>query len=58
MQNVKGTYDYFGQEQAVRRKVQSTLREVFECYDYAEMESTILNELELLSSKYAGEKKF
>ncbi|EGG34455.1 histidine--tRNA ligase [Paenibacillus sp. HGF5] len=54
MQNVKGTYDYFGQEQAARRKVQSTLREVFECYDYAEMESTILNELELLSSKYAG----
>lgn len=54
MQNVKGTYDYFGQEQAVRRKVQSTLREVFECYDFAEMESTILNELELLSSKYAG----
>lgn len=54
MQNVKGTYDYFGQEQAVRRKVQSTLREVFECYDYAEMETTILNESDLLSSKYAG----
>lgn len=54
MQNVKGTYDYFGQEQAVRRKVQSTLREVFECYDYAEMETTILNEADLLSSKYAG----
>lgn len=54
MQNVKGTYDYFGQEQAIRRKVQSTLREVFECYDYAEMETTILNESELLSSKYAG----
>lgn len=54
MQNVKGTYDYFGQEQAIRRKVKSTLREVFECYDYAEMETTILNESELLSSKYAG----
>ncbi|MEC0256463.1 histidine--tRNA ligase [Paenibacillus lautus] len=54
MQNVKGTYDYFGQEQAIRRKVQSTLREVFECYDYAEMETTILNESDLLSSKYAG----
>lgn len=54
MQNVKGTYDYFGKEQAVRSKVQSTLRDVFECYDYEEMESTILNELELLSSKYAG----
>lgn len=54
MQNVKGTYDYFGKEQAVRRKVQSTLRDVFESYDYEEMESTILNERELLSSKYAG----
>lgn len=54
MQNVKGTYDYFGQEQAIRRKVQSTLREVFECYDYDEMETTILNESELLTSKYAG----
>ncbi|MGG3279289.1 histidine--tRNA ligase [Paenibacillus solani] len=54
MQNVKGTYDYVGQEQAVRRKVQSTLRKVFECYDYTEMESTILNESELLTSKYAG----
>ena len=27
---------------------------MFECYDYAEMETTILNESELLSSKYAG----
>ncbi|OME94899.1 MULTISPECIES: histidine--tRNA ligase [Paenibacillus] len=54
MQNIKGTYDYFGQEQAIRRKMQSTLREVFECYDYAEMETTILNESDLLSSKYAG----
>lgn len=54
MQNVKGTYDYVGVEQAVRRKVQSTLRKVFECYDYTEMESTILNESELLTSKYAG----
>lgn len=54
MQNVKGTYDYFGKEQRVRRFVQSTLREVFEAYDYDEMESASLNELELLASKYAG----
>ncbi|GGG89343.1 histidine--tRNA ligase [Paenibacillus radicis (ex Gao et al. 2016)] len=54
MQNVKGTYDFFGAEQALRSKVQSVLQEVFELYDYGRMESTILNELDLLASKYAG----
>lgn len=54
MQNVKGTYDFFGKEQALRKKVQITLKEVFELYDCTGMDSTILNELELLTSKYAG----
>ncbi|ACS99611.1 histidine--tRNA ligase [Paenibacillus sp. JDR-2] len=54
MQNVKGTYDFFGKEQAVRQKVRSVLQEVFELYDYESMESTVLHELELLTSKYAG----
>nr|WP_102716153.1 histidine--tRNA ligase [Paenibacillus castaneae] len=54
MQNVKGTYDFFGKEQALRRKVQRTLREAFELYDFDEMDSTIINELEFLTSKYAG----
>ncbi|WNQ14329.1 histidine--tRNA ligase [Paenibacillus aurantius] len=54
MQNVKGTYDFIGKEQALRRKVQSILQEVFELYDFEGMDSTILNELELLTSKYAG----
>ncbi len=54
MQNVKGTYDFFGKEQAVRRKVETTLRQLFEAYDFDEMNSTILNELDLLASKYAG----
>ncbi|QHW34739.1 histidine--tRNA ligase [Paenibacillus rhizovicinus] len=54
MQNVKGTYDYFGREQAIRKQVQQTLQEVFELYDFDGMESTILNELDLLTSKYAG----
>ncbi|MDF2724617.1 MAG: hisS [Paenibacillus sp.] len=54
MQNVKGTYDFFGAEQAVRKKVQSMLREVFELYDFDEMESTILYERDVLTSKYAG----
>lgn len=54
MQNIKGTYDYFGREQAVRQKVQAVLRELFELYDFEPMETTLLNELELLTSKYAG----
>ncbi|GAA3404040.1 histidine--tRNA ligase [Paenibacillus hodogayensis] len=54
MQNVKGTYDFFGQEQAIRRQVRSVLQDVFECYDFDEMDSTVLNELDLLTSKYAG----
>ncbi|MDO3409804.1 histidine--tRNA ligase [Saccharibacillus sp. CPCC 101409] len=54
MQNVKGTYDFFGKRQAVRKQAQSTLEQVFELYDFDGMDSTILNELDLLTSKYAG----
>lgn len=54
MQNVKGTYDYFGKEQNLRKQVQSILQETFEVYDFDAMETTVLNELELLASKYAG----
>ncbi|WP_336788839.1 histidine--tRNA ligase [Paenibacillus sp. MMO-177] len=54
MQNVKGTYDFFGKEQAVRQKVRAALQEVFELYDFESMESTVLHELDLLTSKYAG----
>ncbi|OBZ14866.1 histidine--tRNA ligase [Bacillus sp. FJAT-27264] len=54
MQNVKGTYDYFGKEQRLRKKVQTLLEEQFALYDYESMDTTLLNELELLTSKYAG----
>ncbi|MFF2479965.1 histidine--tRNA ligase [Paenibacillus sp. NPDC058071] len=54
MQNVKGTADFWGNEQALRRKVQAALRETFELFDYEELESAILNEEELLVSKYTG----
>ncbi|MFC3747807.1 histidine--tRNA ligase [Paenibacillus sp. GCM10012306] len=54
MQNVKGTYDYFGKEQRLRKKVQALLEEQFALYDYESMDTTLLNELELLTSKYAG----
>ncbi|OKP96946.1 histidine--tRNA ligase [Paenibacillus sp. P46E] len=54
MQNVKGTNDYFGREQSIRQKIRSTLTELFELYDFESMDTTLLNELELLTSKYAG----
>lgn len=54
MQNVKGTYDFFGMEQAIRKNVQATLQEVFELYDFEGMDTSVLNELDLLTSKYAG----
>lgn len=54
MQNIKGTYDYFGREQAIREKVKTTLQELFELYSFESMDTTLLNELELLTSKYAG----
>ncbi|SES97304.1 histidine--tRNA ligase [Paenibacillus sp. NFR01] len=54
MQNVKGTYDFIGREQAVRLDVQTTLRELFELYGFEPVDTTVLNGLELLTSKYAG----
>ncbi|KRE47954.1 histidine--tRNA ligase [Paenibacillus sp. Soil522] len=54
MQNVKGTYDYFGKEQALRRQVQAALHEKFELYDFDEMVTTELTGLDFLTSKYAG----
>lgn len=54
MQNVKGTYDYFGREQARRRRIQNILRNKFELYDFDEMVTTELTELDFLTSKYAG----
>lgn len=54
MQNVKGTMDFFGREQAVRSWIQEKLAGLFELYDFDRMETTMLNEMELLSSKYGG----
>lgn len=54
IQNVKGTYDYFGKEQDIRQRVQAVLRDRFELYDFESMDTTLLNELDVLTSKYAG----
>lgn len=54
MQNVKGTADYTGSEELLRRQVRAWLEELFRIYDFAPMETAVLNEMELLSAKYGG----
>nr|WP_114380618.1 histidine--tRNA ligase [Paenibacillus prosopidis] len=54
MQNLKGTNDYVGKEQALRKRVQAALRDMFELYDFEDVDTAIVNELDFLTSKYAG----
>ncbi|MBA2176100.1 histidine--tRNA ligase [Halobacillus locisalis] len=53
-QNVKGTQDYIGSAEGVKRKVKRTLEDVFIQYGCKPLETPILNYTELLASKYAG----
>ncbi|WP_431803597.1 histidine--tRNA ligase [Halobacillus andaensis] len=53
-QNVKGTQDYLGNEEAVRRNIKRTLEDVFIQYGCKPLETPILNYTELLASKYGG----
>ncbi|MBD2865694.1 histidine--tRNA ligase [Paenibacillus oceani] len=54
MQNVKGTFDYRGEEQRLRNRIRSVLEDRFALYDFEPMETAIVNECSLLASKYAG----
>ncbi|QKS46447.1 histidine--tRNA ligase [Paenibacillus cellulosilyticus] len=54
MSNVKGTVDYYGVEQAQRSRMIRQMEELFTLYDYEAIETTILNEMELLTAKYSG----
>lgn len=54
MQNVKGTFDYRGEEQRLRNRIRSVLEDRFALYDFEPMETAIINERSLLASKYAG----
>lgn len=54
MQNVKGTMDYVGIGEQMRRQVRLWLEELFRIYDFAPMETTVLCEMELLEAKYGG----
>mgnify|MGYP003763998403 FL=1 len=52
--NVKGTKDFFPNEQVVRNKIIKTLQEIFEIYGYQPLETPTLCYSDILASKYAG----
>lgn len=54
LMNLKGTCDYLPEEQIVRNKITSVLRDVFEKYGFLPLETPMLCYYELLASKYAG----
>ncbi|KGA95822.1 histidyl-tRNA synthase [Alkalihalobacillus alcalophilus ATCC 27647 = CGMCC 1.3604] len=54
IKNVKGTIDYLPKEESVRRKVRRTLEDIFMAYGCLPIETPIINEVQLLASKYGG----
>jgi histidyl-tRNA synthetase len=54
LQLPKGTRDFKPEEMIVRNKIVDTLREVFEIYGYAPLETPTIERFDLLSSKYTG----
>ena len=54
LQLPKGTRDFSPEEKILRDKVVNTLKEVFELYGFAPLDTPILEKFDVLSSKYAG----
>lgn len=54
LRNAKGTKDYLPEEQRIRREIVRNLESTFEKYGYQPLETPILNNFEVLASKYAG----
>ena len=50
--NLKGTDDFLPEEQSIRNRIMSTLRNHFEQYGYLPIETPILNYYDLLAYKY------
>jgi len=50
----KGTRDFEPEKKIIRNKVVDTLKEVFELYGFAPLETPMFERLDVLSSKYAG----
>ncbi len=54
IQNVKGTSDYIGDEQRLRRRIRNLLEQQFGRFGYEEADTSVLSELDWLTSKYGG----
>lgn len=54
LQIPKGTRDVIPEEKILKDKIVNTLKEIFELYGYAPLETPILEKFDVLSSKYAG----
>ena len=54
LRNPRGTRDYYGKEQQLRKYIRQTLEKVFAEYGYEEAEAPVLNYYETLALKYAG----
>ncbi len=54
LQLTKGTRDFSPEEKILRDKIVGTLKEVFELYGFAPLETPILEKFDVLASKYAG----
>ncbi len=54
LQIPKGTRDTSPEEKIVKDSIVKTLKEVFELYGYAPMDTPILEKFDVLASKYAG----
>lgn len=54
LQLPKGTRDFSPEDKIMMDKIVGTLKEVFELYGYAPMETPILERYDILASKYAG----
>lgn len=54
LQRARGTRDVMPENQIIRNKIISVLKETFELFGYSPLETPIIERFELLSSKYAG----
>lgn len=53
--NLKGTEDFFGKEQIIRNYIIDTLKNIFNNYGYLPLDTSILNNYDLLAYKYNDE---
>ncbi len=54
LQNVKGTQDFLPDQQRLRDEIRQVMERNFRQYGYQPIETPILNNFDLLASKYAG----